>query len=275
LTEAAGAAATSDSATRTTAARLRMERKLVGQALDRFTRGAGDAPGAARHLVELWHELRRRNVHLRTFEDDENIRDSASVAAAGQAAMIESRRRSRSTRKGKRRRAKKGLLLGGPVADGYTRIAKEDEDGPFSTYELDPARARIVRRISELAPAGMTPAAIARRLNCEGFRTRRNVTRSGPNAGREWGGKPWTRRRVYDTLTCSVYVGVEAVPRRSGALEGHHPALVDPETFDRVQRSLARATRRPTGRPRRGGRVRDTCSPAWPRAAAAASACTR
>ncbi len=128
-----------------------MERKLVGQALDRFARGAGDAPGAPRHLVELWHELRRRNVHLRTFEDDENIRDSASVAAAGQAAMIESRRRSRSTRKGKRRRAKKGLLLGGPVADGSTRIAKEDEDGPFSTYELDPARARIVRRIFELA----------------------------------------------------------------------------------------------------------------------------
>jgi hypothetical protein len=104
----------------------------------------------------------------------------------------------------------------------------------------------------------MTPAAIVRRLNCEGFRIRRNVTRSGPNAGREGGRNPWTRRRVYDTLTCSVYVGVEAVPRGSGALEGHHPALVDPETFDRVQRSLPRATRRPTGRPRRGGRGRDT-----------------
>jgi hypothetical protein len=56
---------------------------LVGQALDRFARGAGDAPGAARHLVELWHELRRRNVHLRTFEHDENIRDSALRRGSG------------------------------------------------------------------------------------------------------------------------------------------------------------------------------------------------
>src|SRR4249919_2155929 len=43
---------------------------LVAQASDRFARGAGDKPGAAQSLVEIWHALRRLNVHLRSVEDD-------------------------------------------------------------------------------------------------------------------------------------------------------------------------------------------------------------
>ena len=80
---------------------------LVAQAHDRrrsFARGAGDEPGAPQSLGELWHEMRRRNVQLRTVEDDEEMRDEASVAI-GRRAYIDSRRKSKSVKKGLRRRA--------------------------------------------------------------------------------------------------------------------------------------------------------------------------
>src|SRR5262249_13987743 len=36
---------------------------LIAQHSDRFARGAGDEPGAADSLVEIWHAMRRQNVH--------------------------------------------------------------------------------------------------------------------------------------------------------------------------------------------------------------------
>ncbi len=90
--------------------------------------------------------------------------------------------------------------------------------------------------------SGLTPAAIARKSNAEGHRTQRKVTRTGPGAGREWGGKAWTGRRVWGTLTCSAYVGL--VTHGRDAVEGEHPALVSRETFERVRRLLAPAIRR-------------------------------
>jgi len=92
---------------------------LVAQAHDRFARGAGDKPGAPQSLGELWHELRRQNVWLRTCEDDEDLRDEASVAAIGRRAHIDSVRKSKSVRKGVKRRAKRGRYIGGRRPFGY------------------------------------------------------------------------------------------------------------------------------------------------------------
>ena len=83
---------------------------LIAQAHDRFARGAGDRPGAPQSLGEIWHEMRRLDVHLRTVEDDEELRDEAAVAAVGRRAHIDSARKSKSVKKGmKRRKAKRGL----------------------------------------------------------------------------------------------------------------------------------------------------------------------
>src|SRR3954452_16044717 len=41
---------------------------LIAQAHDRFARGAGDAPGAPQSLGEIWHRMRRLDVHMRTVE---------------------------------------------------------------------------------------------------------------------------------------------------------------------------------------------------------------
>jgi len=56
---------------------------LVWQHSDRLSRGAGDKPKAAEPLIEIWHAERRRDVHLRSVEDDPDLRDSASVANIG------------------------------------------------------------------------------------------------------------------------------------------------------------------------------------------------
>jgi DNA invertase Pin-like site-specific DNA recombinase len=69
---------------------------LVAQAADRFARGAGDRPGAADALVEVWHAERRHNVHLRSVEDDYDLRTSEAVdarhVAAGRQPAIARRR---------------------------------------------------------------------------------------------------------------------------------------------------------------------------------------
>lgn len=79
---------------------------LIAQAADRFARGAGDAPGASEHLVEIWTRWRRVNVHMRTVEDDEFMQSVDRVAQRGELANMESKRKSNSVTKGMRRRRK-------------------------------------------------------------------------------------------------------------------------------------------------------------------------
>src|SRR4051794_12652885 len=93
---------------------------LVAQAHDRFARGAGDAPGAPESLGEVWHRTRRLNVHLRTVEDDAELRDEAAVAAIGRRAHIDSRRKSKAVAKGMKRRRQRRLHTGGAIY-GYER----------------------------------------------------------------------------------------------------------------------------------------------------------
>ena len=122
------------------------------QAVDRFARGAGDKPDSARHASELWHELRRRNVHMRTAEDDDATRDAGSIAAAGEPAMRESRRRSSATRKGLSRRAGRGEPVGA-MPRGYGRLDLHS-----------PRRRGDVRRGDALAERGRDPDEARRRL---------------------------------------------------------------------------------------------------------------
>jgi hypothetical protein len=73
---------------------------LVCQHSDRISRGAGDRPRAAEALIEIWHAERRRNVHLRSVEDDHDLRDSASVANIGERNRADSERKGKSVNQG-------------------------------------------------------------------------------------------------------------------------------------------------------------------------------
>jgi parallel beta-helix repeat protein len=86
---------------------------LIVQHSDRISRGAGDRPGAPRALVEIWHELRRQNVHLRSVQDDDDLRDSASVASKGKRNHDDSKRKGDSTKTGCDAKSSAGCSRGG------------------------------------------------------------------------------------------------------------------------------------------------------------------
>lgn len=182
---------------------------LIAQAHDRFARGAGDRPGAPQSLGELWHEMRRRDVWLRTVEDDEELRDEASVAAIGRRAHIDSQRKSRSVQKGMARRKALGLHNGRP-AFGYL------SDGGRLFAQI--ADAEVVRRIFREWVGGSTQYAITQRLNQDHVPTQR--------------GGEWTQGTVSKILGNPAYAGLDldGEPCRCG-----HEGLVSCETWEHAQ----------------------------------------
>jgi DNA invertase Pin-like site-specific DNA recombinase len=185
---------------------------LVAQASDRFARGAGDKPGAAESLVEIWHALRRADVHLRTVEDDGDLRDSASVANLGHRAMMESRRKSGAVKKGMKRRRAKGLTHGGKRRFGY----RFGENAELIRVEAEQV---IVERLYDEFLAGASDAAILRSLIADGVPT-------------ALGGK-WHRTKVRDILTNPLYAG--HLRTADGIVEGAHEGCVPLETWQAAQ----------------------------------------
>jgi DNA invertase Pin-like site-specific DNA recombinase len=200
---------------------------LVAQAVDRFARGAGDAPDSARHASELWHELRRRNVHMRTAEDDEATRDAGSIAAAGEAAMRESRRRQSATRKGLRRRAERGDAVGA-IPLGYRADTRIVDGEAITRRMIDPEGAALYLRMVDMIECGHTPGQVSRRLDAEGQRTKR--------------GKRWTTRAVRRLLTNEDHTGANG-----------YPEIIDRARWAAVQERLTRLDPA-AAQARRGGR---------------------
>ncbi|MEJ7786618.1 MAG: recombinase family protein [Solirubrobacteraceae bacterium] len=213
--------------------------ELWVQHSDRLARGDGRS---ADHLIEVWLQMRKANVRLRSVQDDSNLENIVMAAVIGERNSEDSRRKAAAVTAGKVRQLERGERLGGPVPDGYRRVV-EDEDGEVRVrYALDPERAPIVRRIFELAGEGMGDPSIARTMNVEGHRTR--------------SGKSWQRRRIQDTVTNPYYAG--RIVRYRGRPDqqvapGNHPPLVDPATFDSLRSRRAKRDKA-LGSPRRIGR---------------------
>jgi site-specific DNA recombinase len=206
---------------------------LIAQAHDRFARGAGDEPGAPQSLGELWHEMRRRNVHLRTVEDDEEMRDEASVAAVGRRAYIDSKRKSKSVKKGLRRRAEqKGKLCGGPRPYGYRWVTEMIDNKRVSHLEQVPAEAEIVRRIFEDTCNGVSQRALTRLLNQEGVPT---VT-----------GVLWGQASVRRVLANPLYMG--QIRNAGKVYPGIHEPIISADLWDRAAEIRSSQARSKGGR---------------------------
>ena len=190
---------------------------LVAQDADRFARGAGDAPGAADHLAEVYFSMRRQRVALWTERTGEL--DLICAALEGERNHDESARKTQAVKAGKRRQAERGEHLGGPLPDGYRGEPYLTERGDKrQRTTLDPERADVVRGIFRLAEEGVPDAAIARSLNARGVTTRK--------------GNPWTRRAVQDLLTRPFYAG--RVSYDGESFPGRHEALLDPAAWERL-----------------------------------------
>ena len=156
----------------TTAAEQRGEPcVLVAQHSDRFARGAGDKPGAADSLVEIWHAMRRQDVHLRSVENDYDMSDPVLLAIAAKRDHEDSKRKSAATKAGKRRRLERGDSTG-PLLFGYRLVPKENGDGKDRV--LDPDEAPLALRAFRMLDEGQSIGAIARWLISQGAKTKRD-----------------------------------------------------------------------------------------------------
>jgi DNA invertase Pin-like site-specific DNA recombinase len=198
------------------AARVAQERGgicfLVAQHSDRLARGAGDKPGAADSLVEIWHAMRRQNVHLRSVQNDAMLSDPLLVAAASKLAHEESQRKSEAVRAGMKRTREAGKWTGGSPAFGL-----EVRDG-----ELVPMKSRIpiVKRMFAEYVAGRSQLAITRGLVADGVPTAK--------------GGDWHQGTVRSILANPAYVKL---------------GMIDQETWDKAE-AMRKSRARTYGRGR-------------------------
>jgi len=119
----------------------------------------------------------------------------------------------------------KGMWMGGPTPLGY--------EGKDRTLVINDAESIIVRHIfrryTELASIG----ALIDELAVEGYRTKVRAYRDG----RTVGGIPFGKGMVAALIKNRIYVG--EIVHRGKCHPGLHPAIIDPELFDRVQAMIA------------------------------------
>lgn len=160
---------------------------------------------------------------------------SSSVAAAvqGEADHSESARKSKSVRKGLRRRVRdRGGALGGPRPYGYRRT----DDG----LVLIPAEAEIIRaRIYGEAIGGSSQMSTARRLNRDGIRTST--------------GAKWTQTGVRTILRNPLYMG--DIRHGAETYAGQHQPIVDEPTWHSAQQLAPSGGNNGGGRKPRGRHI--------------------
>jgi DNA invertase Pin-like site-specific DNA recombinase len=197
---------------------------LIAQDADRFARGAGDAPGAADHLGEVYFAMKRQGVELWTVRSGHL--DLLRAAIEGERSHDESARKTQSVKAGLKRRKERGQHNGGPPPDGWKDVRGEDDE---MRRVHDSERVPAIQHLFELADRGLPDGPLARQLNAEGYRTR--------------GGQPWTRRAVQNHVTNVWHSGRVALRRGKPdeeIFDGDHEPLVDPTTFDRIQKRRAK-----------------------------------
>ena len=189
------------------------EAVLLVWASDRLARGAGDAPGASDSLIEVFHELARLGVRIRSVHDDQMLTNPLLVAFAGWRGNEESRVKGERVKAGARRRAERGNLHGGGLPYGYRRI--RDPETGLLRLEPEPAEAEVVRRMFGEYVAGRSQRRIARDLGRDGIRTKRDSA--------------WAQGTVRGILQNPFYRG--AVRLNGEEHEGAHAAIIEPDLW--------------------------------------------
>ena len=142
------------------------------------------------------------------------------------------------TLRGMKENAERGYHTGGIIPIGYK--AKKVMDGSNEKTRLKPDKvfAPIIRRIFQMCVDGMGAKEMVKTLNSEGLKTNR--------------GRLWSKNNIYYILKNEAYTGTLVWNRQSKSqghstpkdpkevirIENNHPALVDRETFEKVQRVL-------------------------------------
>jgi DNA invertase Pin-like site-specific DNA recombinase len=128
----------------------------------------------------------------------------------------------------------KGMWMGGTIPLGYSAPT----DPVTRALVVNEAEAATVRRVFELYLEIGSVHRLRERLQAEGVRTAVRIARRGTMRG----GQPFGRGGLFHLLRNRIYLG--EIPHAGRTFPGAHPALVDPETFEAVQRQLDAHVRR-------------------------------
>lgn len=134
---------------------------------------------------------------------------------------------SQNIRRGNRENAKKCLFTGGRVPLGYKL-------SPEHAFVIDPDTAPLVRRIYAMYAEGQTITEIIAQLNAEGLHTSQ--------------GKPFTKNSLRTILKNEKYIGIYDFKNGEIRIEDGVPAIVDKDTFYKVQKLLAVNQRAPAAK---------------------------
>ena len=121
---------------------------------------------------------------------------------------------------------RKGKWSGGMPILGYNVVDTK--------LVVDPVEAELVRQIFDLYLDRRSLLAVVQELDSRGWRTKRWTTRKGTVRG----GRPFDKTSLHTLLTNPAYIG--KVRYKKEIHEGEHDAIIDPETFERVQAQLRR-----------------------------------
>jgi site-specific DNA recombinase len=128
----------------------------------------------------------------------------------------------------------KGMWMGGTVPLGYDAVNRK--------LRINEEEAKTVRLLFEL----YLKLGSVRRLEAEcqrlGLRTKLRTLLDG----RQCGGTAFSRGHLYLIISNPIYIG--RIPHRGQSYEGEHEAIIDAETWDKVQAQLATNARRKRGR---------------------------
>jgi DNA invertase Pin-like site-specific DNA recombinase len=216
----------------------------------------GDGSKGRQGLMKIWADLKYEDVQVRSVSDDEFVKNPMLVGIASETNRKYSADHGAHVARGKKTAVENGRWPGGPIPDGYLAERSIDERGRKQVaLVIDEQRAPIIRLMFDMSEEGLGDPTIARRLNENGYRTLK--------------GRPWTRRLVQHRLGNHVYAGRTVRwgegARRGGDYErlkepevfpGLHPALIEPNRFDRIYAARASRDRRGGAgdRKKRGGR---------------------
>lgn len=128
---------------------------------------------------------------------------------------------------------KKGLWMGGNVPIGYKAVGR--------TLAIEEAEAATIRTIYDLYRKYKTVRKVAECANRLGLRTRMVSGSDGCSKG----GKPFTRGHVYAILTNPIYAG--RIRHKDKVYDGQHPATIEPETWEEIQKLLETGAARERG----------------------------
>lgn len=136
---------------------------------------------------------------------------------------------------------KKGMWMGGALPLGYDYPV----DATTRALVVNPQEAFEVRRLFERYSALKSVHELVRELNDAGALTAVKTFRNGKTRG----GAAWSRGALFHLLRNRIYVG--EIVHRDETYAGAHPAIIDRELFDHVQRLLDENTAHRQARPLR------------------------